>query len=342
MYKKWSRGDLEILTVCPACNSSSVICDEYCRQDDVLDMPDFWRIVSCADCYSLYLNPRPDKNSLARAYENYYTHSSEIEPLITDKEKGLVAALINGYLNWRFRMQRRPALVAGALIFSAIFPFRMKLDIYGRHLPKSMCGPDTHLLDVGCGSGSFVRRALEMGVTAEGCDPDERAVAACLSQGLSVIRGDIYSERLDGKQFDVITLNHVVEHVSDPCKFLERLYELLVPGGLLWIALPNPNSLGLTLFGRGWKGLHPPYHLVIPQRNILYGWLVQAKFTEMKFIRRGLDSPGLWCESKRISRREGTLPSWAKVALTRAVSSLLMLFSARWGEETIVTAYKPR
>lgn len=337
---QWSRGVLEHLTQCPACKADVRAAAVYERRDDVLAMPDLWRMLRCEICGSMFLNPRPDARSLPAAYADYYTHSSGSEDLARDAP-GLIPSLINGYLADRFGIHRRHARPAGAILFRLLFPLRMKLDVYGRHVPCSMCHPGTRLLDVGCGNGAFLARAAEMGLQAEGCEPDPEAAQTSRAAGFGVVAGDVFSPELDGQTFDIITMNHVIEHVIDPELVLARAYGLLGPGGVLWMALPNPAALGVKAFGRGWKGFHPPFHLVMPSQSVMREWLARAGYKRISFIKRGLQSPGLWRDSMVISAREGSGPSALVERFFRYLGHGLSTVSTRWSEETIVMARKP-
>lgn len=334
---QWSRGALIHLDACPACGASSSVA-EFSRRDDVLAMPDVWRMVKCGSCGSIYLADRPDDESLPRAYADYYTHQADNDEVVAAQTTGLLGRLINGYLNERFGMKRLGALKAGYWLFRAIPPLRMKLDFYCRHVPAVLCNRSARLLDVGCGNGAFLLRAKEMGLDVHGCEPDQAAVATCSRLGLDVELGDLWSVGYPDATFDYITLNHVIEHVSDPVRLLVKLRALLKPGGILWLGLPNPEALGLCALQQGWKGLHPPFHLLIPSQTILSGWLHKVGFTEVGFIRRGMQSPGLWRESIRIARREGMTLSSPRVAWIQGLGDLLSSLTPRWAEETIMIA----
>ncbi len=342
MSETWSRGDLEYLAACPACGEKVAGQAQYARRDDFLAMPDVWCFWRCPACASLYLNPRPDVASLPRAYQNYYTHYAEADALASGEARGIKAALVNGYLNWRFRMHRQPASWIGALLFGLLRPLGMKLDFYGRHLPKNLCNAHTRLLDVGCGNGGFLLRAKQMGIVAAGCEPDRHAADTCVTLGLDVVKGDAFAVELDHERFDVITLNHVIEHVRDPIGLLERLHLLLLPGGRLWMALPNPDALGVVLFKAAWKGFHPPFHLIIPHQKVLLRWARRAGFVDVRCLRRGAQSRGLWTESTRIARREQIRRSESLISACRFFGDMLSTFSPRWGEETVIVAHKPR
>ena len=336
----WSRGTLEYLGCCPVCGAEENVSASYRRHDDANAMPDIWQDLRCGECGSIYLDPRPDRASLPSAYSDYYTHFPETDVFANGNSRRIIAALVNGYLNSRFGMRRDPGWRIGALLLLLVTPLRMKLDVYGRHVPHALCGTQSALLDVGCGSGAFLARANEMGLQALGCEPDPNAVATCRAQGLNVVEGDIFNAELDNKWFDMVTLNHVLEHAYDPAALLSRVHDLLVPGGQIWIGLPNPDALGLKLFGKGWKGLHPPFHLIIPSQKKLRKWTQDAGFKQVRLLRRGAQSTGLWRYSIEIAMREGTAGTALSRSVIRLLGDAMATISPRWGEETILMANK--
>lgn len=338
----WLRGALEAVDRCPACGSAKRDARRYSRHDDGGVMPDVWHMVCCADCGSLYLDPRPDAESLPRAYLTYYTHQAESIDVPESGASGLAWRLIHGYLNRRFGMRRQPANALGFHLFSAIEPWRLKLDYYGRHLTRARAPVPGRLLDVGCGNGAFLVRAREMGWTVLGCEPDAAAVAACRGLGLDVVQGDVFHPAFDQQHFDVITMSHVIEHVADPSALLKRAHALLRPGGLLWAALPNPRSLGLRVFGAAWRGLHIPFHLCIPSQHQLILWIRSTEFCSVKMMRRGAHSRRLWADSTAIARCERiTILPRLILSFTGVLVDFLSTFTPRFAEETVMIARKP-
>lgn len=336
----WSRGHLERVECCPACGSR-VTSGIFRRHDDNRTLNDVWTMKRCSGCGSLYLDPRPDADSLPRAYAEYFTHEKENEDAPQDGTVGFVWTLVNGYLNSRFSMNRKPSNVLGAVLFPLIEPWRLKLDYYGRHLTCSHFPDKGRLLDVGCGNGAFLKRAQGMGWQVSGVDPDPAAVETCSALDMQVVMGDISNVSLRGKQFDVITMSHCLEHVQEPEAVLAHAYDLLVPGGMLWIALPNPGSLGFRLFHSCWRDLHPPFHLCIPSRRVLCSWLLGRGFKRIRLLRRGAHARACFGDSIRIVRREQPdarrifRARWLRVA-----TDLLATVSSRWAEETVVIAFK--
>lgn len=106
-------------------------------------------------------------------------------------------------------------------------------------------------LDVGCGFGGFLVAFSMAGMQVKGIEIDpvriDLAQANCQDHGLydciveASILDDGISERLG--TFDVITCNDVIEHVSDARGAIENMTRMLNPGGLLFMEIPNKDSL---------------------------------------------------------------------------------------------------
>lgn len=342
----WSRGRLEQVSICPACGSGKrrglpLACTDH-RTDLLGEM---WHFSRCAACRSLYLNPRPDGESLPRAYEVYYTHIQDNEQAGTSGLAGLLWRLIHGYLNQRFALSRKPASRAGAWLFRLAIPWRMKLDYYGRHLFPNDFPQRGRLLDVGCGNGAFLARAVEMGWQVNGLDPDPAALAVCTGQGLNVVQGTLRDAPAEWVgQFDVVTMSHSIEHVTQPGMELKQVYSLLRPGGVLWLACPNPDSLGSHIYARAWRGLHAPYHLVIPSAPQLSRLLLDAGFVQPVRVRRGVHARWMMQESAENARHAGGVAMHVRALLApliRALADVMASAVPGGAEETVIMARRP-
>jgi ubiquinone/menaquinone biosynthesis C-methylase UbiE len=138
---------------------------------------------------------------------------------------------------------------------------------------------DGKLIDVGCGSGSFLLTMKKLGWTCVGLEPDPNAVNSGLEAGLDIKEGlpsDI--SRLK-EEWDAITMSHVIEHVQSPPKVLRDLCSSLQSEGRLVSISPNPESSLAKAFKRDWIHLHPPHHLVIPS---VQGYRTMAKQLNMQ------------------------------------------------------------
>lgn len=125
--------------------------------------------------------------------------------------------------------------------------------------------PGMKLLDVGCGGGSFLRVARELGAEVAGVEPSDAGVNASRACGLDVFHGtlDDYVEDHEGAaSFDLITANHVIEHAPDPVRTLSQAGRLLSAGGVIWIAVPNSECTAARALGWRWHSADLPIHLM--------------------------------------------------------------------------------
>lgn len=93
------------------------------------------------------------------------------------------------------------------------------------------------LLEVGSGTGIFLKAAEEAGFEAVGVELCGDAVRyARRTYGLeAVYEGTVEEADLEEGSFDVLYAWHVIEHVPDLDRFVRRLHRLLKPGGLLFV-----------------------------------------------------------------------------------------------------------
>lgn len=338
--QSWTHGLLEYLENCPSCKQNTHT-SVFRRGDDNISWTDIWTLYKCHACNSIYLSPRPDKESLPKAYSTYYTHTNP-EDNKDLSDNSLKTRLINGYLNKRFSLNRANSTLIGFWLFKCLPPLSMKLDIYGRHIPQSLCKSNKKILDIGCGNGNFLYRAQEIGMESYGLETDPMAIKNLEDAGMNVHLGALESAHFPPKKFDYITLNHVIEHVEDPEKLLINIYNILKEDGIVWLALPNPNALGLKIFKKSWKGFHPPFHLFIPSQKVLKKMLENSNFVDIQFIPQGLQSKGLWKESQRISSQENFKFSKFLSYFLFFIINLVSCFSTKYSEETIVIAKRKR
>lgn len=143
---------------------------------------------------------------------------------------------------------------AKRVLTSALFP-RMF-----RGLPLLIVCPNT-LLDIGCGDGAFLHQLSGTKCQGSGIDLSPRAVETAKLAGLDVRLVNIEDKEinLDGP-YDVIRMGDVLEHTMYPGRLLDRVYELLSPGGELIIHVPNFDALSRYAFGIYWSGLCLPFH----------------------------------------------------------------------------------
>lgn len=281
----WAANGLERVEHCPICDSAQRIQ----LHDDLTDRvfrcaPGRWDLYQCEDCRSAYLDPRPTKDTIHLAYQTYYTHEKRNRQKTESLRpwRKFVRALANGYRNRQYGTRLKPESPMGTWLIPLFPRLRRTLDRELRYLPPLRQG--AKLLDVGFGSGAFLLFAQKGGWEVYGADPDPVAVANARQAGLNARQGGIEAYSDFTAHFDVITMNHVIEHVHDPVAVIEQAYRLLKPGGSLHIDTPNIDAYGHRAFKAHWRGLEVPRHLVLFNWASLKRVNQEAGFKEIRNI----------------------------------------------------------
>jgi SAM-dependent methyltransferase len=232
---------------CPICGSEHT----WLYRDDVVDLeyfvvpPRAFAVEKCAHCNSEFLIPRPTEEELPPFYPSDYHAYNE--------NHGGVARLL---------VQARA---------------RARARFYGHLIPHR----PGRLFDVGTGDCRHfdeLRRFLDL--ECAGIEIQPEVAAKGRARGYDVLDGTLETADLTGHlgTYDVVSMNHVLEHVVQPRTMLERSFDLLQPGGYVIGQLPTVSSWEHDIFGHNWGGYHFPRHLQIPSRPGLAGLLAEVGF----------------------------------------------------------------
>lgn len=252
------KHTVEIETVscllCGADNFETVII----ASDPTTDIGGHFRVVRCCHCDLVFTNPRPTTQSIGQFYpDDYQPHASrkwnnglsarlsrQLEKAVLAEQygyptpaSGIRTTCLSKLGQWRIRRNRQR---------QSWIPFREP----GR------------LLDFGCGAGQFLQEMREFGWSVRGIDISEsvaRQVEECT--GITVHVGTLPHADLKGESFDAVTMWNSLEHVHQPRETVRSAGELLRPGGILVIGVPNFASWGFRTFGQDWESLDLPRHL---------------------------------------------------------------------------------
>ena len=220
------------LDQCPVCTSHNI--NHIITAEDFLITREQFQIYSCDKCGLRFTNPRPNDDQLAGYYDSseYISHSNESASLVDGLYK----------IARTFTLRRKRKLIE-------------KLSLNKR------------LLDVGCGTGHFIDYCQQHGWQVNGVEPNDIARTQAEDKTKIIIQHDL-SEIVDAS-FEVITLWHVLEHLSDLEQTMNQLKSLLAPGGVLIIAVPNFDAYEATVFDEYWAAYDVPRHLYHFNRKAL-------------------------------------------------------------------------
>jgi 2-polyprenyl-3-methyl-5-hydroxy-6-metoxy-1,4-benzoquinol methylase len=330
--------ELEELGKCP-------VCGDPARTPEVQGATDIthgvaqgaWTYYRCAHCRSVYLDPRPSQADIKLAYGSYQTHAAPEDPfkMPTSWLRKLSRLARNAYVHRKYGYDLRPRSALLGRLLALMLPVSRSLDSWVRLAHRDTAG---RVLDVGSGNCSFVALMHALGWQSWGVEFDEKAVAWARQQGLNVLEGTIDAVQDDA--FDLITFNHVLEHVHDPGAFLRQCYQRLVPGGRLWVGTPNFDGFGYRIFGKHWRGLEAPRHLVLLNPDGLARLLRDAGFCKVEQRRTpwwAFDQFGI---SSRLRGDSPAVRRWL-VPVLAAFASLAGEISPRYSEELVFTCERP-
>jgi 2-polyprenyl-3-methyl-5-hydroxy-6-metoxy-1,4-benzoquinol methylase len=135
------------------------------------------------------------------------------------------------------------------------------------------------MLEVGVGVGIFMELAHKRGWDIEGIDPSKVAYEyVSRTLRLPVHHGTLTSTHLPPKQFDVIILRHVLEHVRDPKLFVQELHRILRDDGIICLVVPNFGGLHARVEKEKWFHLYIPHHVAHYTKKTLNQLLTACRF----------------------------------------------------------------
>ncbi|MEE8061869.1 MAG: class I SAM-dependent methyltransferase [Gemmatimonadales bacterium] len=234
---------------CPVCESADFRPLTVGFDYEILTCTNPWRFVECEHCHHVWLNPRPATFALPTIYPStYYAYDT--------------AARIN------------PIALKGKAMLD-----RFKLGGIFRAFGRA----PTSFLDIGCGSGQYLRVAERRGIDRSqiyGLELNDEVVAGLSGQGYQVFNERVETcESIPDGSIDLATMFHVIEHVDDPLAVARRVHAWLRPGGVFAVETPNIDSLDARLFrDRYWGGYHIPRHWNLFRPDTLHRLFQQTGF----------------------------------------------------------------
>ncbi|MFP4025139.1 MAG: class I SAM-dependent methyltransferase [Thiohalospira sp.] len=240
---------------CPLCQSSKI--QSFINLKDYSISKEKFEIWQCTQCNFLFTQNIPNEDSIGSYYasEEYISHS--------DTKKGIVNRL--------YHIARK-----------------IMLEKKYRLIKKISSGKS--ILDIGCGTGYFLNYMQKRGYQTLGVEVSDDARAFGKQNfKLNIFPPDHLLNNKIGRQYNVITLWHVLEHIYDPKSYIQKISNILEEDGVLIVALPNPDSFDARFYKNYWAGYDVPRHIwhFTPQTIARF---VSEHFTINKLKRLPFDS----------------------------------------------------
>lgn len=207
--------------VCPICNSLKNS-KEYKKENIKLEqidaysyasrkMPEYmhYRLEHCANCDLVYANPVPVESEIFNAYSEADYDSSE-EADLASKSYGNV------------------------------------LDSFINHLPDKMGA-----VDIGTGNGSFLNELIDRKFSnILGFEPSMAPIKAAKKEIQSLIVNDIFTtDALTPDSLSLVSCFQTIEHVPEPAEMVKAVYDILKPGGAIFIVSHNYRAFSTKVLG---------------------------------------------------------------------------------------------
>lgn len=236
---------------CPACGCKKT--NVYLPKcgDIIHRNPGTWSLVECDGCQVIYTTPQLNAKEILQYYPKEYASYN------------VAAGLRKSFSNDIFRK-----------IIMSPYWLRYGSPEWG----EKPFGQST-LLEIGCGTGIFMKKMFARGWKCTGIDISPVAVEWAMK---NIPEADVSQSSLADysteQRYDMIVMSQVLEHFSDPVESLKKSFNLLRPSGKLFIGIPNIGSFEAKLFGRYWRGLDIPRHMVHFREPVLLRLLERCGF----------------------------------------------------------------
>jgi ubiquinone/menaquinone biosynthesis C-methylase UbiE len=257
--------EAETLTACPLCGSTDLA--------PWASAPDVWmrraehvfRYARCRACDLLFQQERPTEATAGYFYEGNYG------PYLRGKKKKNPA-----------RAFRKLATRIGERLSGEKAVARAVDERRSAQLTK----PGASVLDFGCGGGRFLDACKErFGVRTVGMDFNPSLFERLRQRGHEAFEASAEGwSHIGDNGFDLVVMNHVLEHVYHPRAVLAEVHRAMKPDGLLDIAVPNPDGYSARAYGADWFSLDSPRHVMLFTPQVAEKLLREMKFTDIEIV----------------------------------------------------------
>ena len=212
---------------CHVCNSVNIT--EVLTASDYLVSKEKFNILECKNCSLRFTSPIPNEQNIEKYYKS--------DEYISHFEKG--DSLINK-------------------IYKIVQKFTLRLK--KQQVENQFNRQQGSLLDIGCGTGDFLYTMKNSDWAVSGVEVNKDACKIAEEKvGNNILSPN---EFLSGNnKYDVITMWHSLEHLYDLKKYVKKIINSINENGLLFIAVPNYQSIDAKYYKENWAAYDVPRHL---------------------------------------------------------------------------------
>ena len=144
------------------------------------------------------------------------------------------------------------------------------------------------IIDVGCGIGYFLVEAKKRGWEVYGSEFTETAIKINEEKGIKMEKGELNMSNYEIASFDIITSFEVLEHINNPQEEINKFFQLLRKGGLLYFTTPNFNSIERYYLRENYTNICYPEHLSYYTKRTMNKLLTEIGFVKKRIFTYGI------------------------------------------------------
>lgn len=145
-------------------------------------------------------------------------------------------------------------------LFARLYRLAKRYNLSQKSKLLKQLAPQSKVLDYGCGTGDLIHYLQGRGFEVRGAEPSAQAKSQAKPGVVDCITSP-EQELASDRDYDVIMLWHVLEHIPVPDEIIQQLRHKLKEGGHLIIAVPNHESHDAQHYGAHWAAWDVPRHL---------------------------------------------------------------------------------
>jgi 2-polyprenyl-3-methyl-5-hydroxy-6-metoxy-1,4-benzoquinol methylase len=215
---------MKTITNCPVCDKTEF--RSYISTKDFFFTKEDFNIDICANCNFIFTNPIPADLGKYYETEDYLSHKAD--------DKSMISRIYRNIRN---------------------------INIKNKFKIVSAISKGKKILDIGCGTGELLAYFKTKGYDALGIEPSKDAREFAQQKHNIEVKEESYIKNIADNSFDIVSMWHVLEHVSDLNGRMKDLKRISKDDATIVIAVPNVESPDSKHYGMYWAGLDVPRHL---------------------------------------------------------------------------------